>query len=287
MESEPEKTADEMSAPAAETQVPTDQADAKPSAVSDADVADANETSADAAAPAEGQDASDPEASPEGDSAPAETDSAEAAPAAEGEAAVEDPGTDSSASAVGAEAQVPAVNPKFKWYAVHTYSGHENKARLSLLERVKNAEMDEKFGEVLIPTESVVEMVKGQRRTMTRKFYPGYMFVQMDLDDFSFHLVKNTPKITGFLGGNKPVPVKDDEIAGINKQMTEGAAKPKPRISFDEGENIRVTGGPFSNFTGIVEEVRPEKQKLRVLVSIFGRATPVELDFSQVEKTEE
>jgi len=181
-------------------------------------------------------------------------------------------------------AAAPAAPSRLKWYAVHTYSGHENKARLALLERIRNAEMQERFGEVLIPTESVVEMVRGQRRTMTRKFYPGYMFVQMELDEGSFHLVKNTPKITGFLGANKPVPVKDEEIAGINRQITEGASKPKPRITFDEGENIRVTEGPFANFTGIVEEVRPEKQKIRVLVSIFGRATPVEVDFGQVEK---
>lgn len=188
------------------------------------------------------------------------------------------------AASASAAVAAPAPPSRLKWYAVHTYSGHENKARLALLERIRNAEMQERFGEVLIPTESVVEMVRGQRRTMTRKFYPGYMFVQMELDEGSFHLVKNTPKITGFLGGNKPVPVKDDEIAGINRQITEGATKPKPRISFDEGENIRVTEGPFANFTGIVEEVRPEKQKIRVLVSIFGRATPVEVDFGQVEK---
>lgn len=181
------------------------------------------------------------------------------------------------------EAQA-APPSNLKWYAVNTYSGHENKARLGLLERIKSNDMEHRFGEVLVPTESVVEMVKGQRRTTTRKFYPGYMFVHMDLDEHTFHLVKNTPKITGFLGGNKPSPVKDEEIAGINRHMTEGAARPKPKISFDEGESIRVTDGPFSNFTGIVEEVRPEKQKVRVLVSIFGRATPVELDFVQVEK---
>ncbi len=175
-----------------------------------------------------------------------------------------------------------------KWYTVHTYSGHENKARLALLDRIKNASLEPLFGEVLIPTESVVEMVKGQKRTTTRKFYPGYMFVQMDLSDEAYHLVKNTPKITGFLGaekGNKPIPVPESEIAAINIQMTEGAIKPKPKVLFEEGETIRVTDGPFSNFSGIVEEVRPEKQKVRVLVSIFGRATPVELDFSQVEKS--
>jgi len=175
-----------------------------------------------------------------------------------------------------------------KWYTVHTYSGHENKARLALLDRIKNASLEEHFGEVLIPTESVVEMVKGQKRTTTRKFYPGYMFVQMEMSDEAYHLVKNTPKITGFLGaekGNKPIPVPESEIAAINTQMTEGAIKPKPKVLFEEGETIRVIDGPFSNFSGIVEEVRPEKQKVRVLVSIFGRATPVELDFSQVEKS--
>jgi transcription termination/antitermination protein NusG len=174
-----------------------------------------------------------------------------------------------------------------KWYTVHTYSGHENKARLALLERVKNAGLEPMFGEILIPTESVIEMVKGQKRTTTRKFYPGYMFVQMEMNDESYHLVKNTPRITGFLGaekGNKPIPVPEQEILAINTQMTEGAIKPKPKVLFEEGENVRVVEGPFSNFAGIVEEVRPEKQKVRVLVSIFGRATPVELDFSQVEK---
>jgi len=174
-----------------------------------------------------------------------------------------------------------------KWYAVHTYSGHENKARLALQERVRNASLEASFGEILIPTESVIEMVKGQKRTTTRKFYPGYMFVQMDLTDETYHLVKNTPRITGFLGGEKgqrPSPVPESEIAAISTQMTEGAIKPKPKVLFEEGENVRVVDGPFSNFAGIVEEVKPEKQKVRVLVSIFGRATPVELDFAQVEK---
>ena len=171
-----------------------------------------------------------------------------------------------------------------KWYVVHTYSGHENKARLSLQERVKQMGKDTQFGQVLIPTESVLELVKGQRRTTTRKFYPGYMFVQMELNEETFHLVKNTPKITGFLGGQNPTPVRESEIQAINSQMSEGAVKPKPRVSFEEGENVRVIDGPFSNFAGIVEEVKAEKQKVRVLVSIFGRATPVELDFAQVEK---
>jgi transcription termination/antitermination protein NusG len=172
-----------------------------------------------------------------------------------------------------------------KWYVVHTYSGHENKAKLSLLDRVRKASMQEKFGDILIPTDTVVELVKGQKRSTTRKFYPGYMFVQMDLDQGSFHLVKNTPKITGFLGDANPQVVKERDIQNINLQMSEGASRPRARVSFEEAENVRITDGPFANFTGVVVEVKAEKQKVRVNVSIFGRATPVELDFSQVEKS--
>jgi transcriptional antiterminator NusG len=174
---------------------------------------------------------------------------------------------------------------ELRWYVVHTYSGHEARARASLLERAKASGLEELFAEVLIPTESVIEMRKGQRRTTTRKFFPGYMFVKMKLTRESWHLVKGTPKITGFLGGNNPSPVPEREIHAVKRQETEGAAKPKPRVLFEEGETVRVTDGPFSNFSGIVEEVKPEKQKIRVLVSIFGRATPVELDFTQVEKS--
>lgn len=171
-----------------------------------------------------------------------------------------------------------------KWYVVHTYSGHENKAKLSLLDRVRQHNLTGKFGDILIPTDTVVELHKGQKRSTTRKFFPGYMFVQMDLDQETFHLVKNTPKITGFLGGTNPQPVKETEIKSINTAMTEGAAALKPKQSYDEGETVRVTEGPFANFSGAVIEVKSEKQKLRVNLSIFGRATPVELDFSQVEK---
>ena len=172
-----------------------------------------------------------------------------------------------------------------KWYIVHTYSGHENKAKLTLLERVTQMQKDAQFGEVLVPTESVIEIVKGQRRTTTRKFFPGYMFVQMVLDDRTFHLVKNTPKITGFLGGTKPTPVPEREIASRpTSQMTEGAQKPKPRITFEAGETVRVIDGPFANFSATVEEVKAEKQKVSVLRRMFGRATSVELDFAQVEK---
>jgi transcriptional antiterminator NusG len=171
-----------------------------------------------------------------------------------------------------------------KYYVVHTYSGHENKARLSLQERIRQSGLPEQFGEILIPSESVIEVVKGQRRTTTRKLFPGYLLVEIDLNEATYHLVKNTPKITGFLGGTTPVPVRPEEIMQTKTQMTEGLKAPKPKFSFEEGENVRVIDGPFSNFNGTVEEVKPEKQKVRVLVSIFGRATPVELDFAQVEK---
>lgn len=173
---------------------------------------------------------------------------------------------------------------EMKWYVVHTYSGHENRARLALLERIKTSGHQADFGEVLIPTESVMEVVKGQKRTSTRKFYPGYMFVQMNLNDRTFHLVKNTPKITGFLGGTSPTPVPERDITGIHTAMSEGTTKPKPKVVFEQGDNVRVIEGPFANFSATVEDVKPDKQKVRVLVSIFGRATPVELDFAQVEK---
>jgi transcription termination/antitermination protein NusG len=174
---------------------------------------------------------------------------------------------------------------QMKWYIVNTYSGHENKARLTLLERVRNAGLTDLFGDVLVPTESVMEVVKGQRRTTTRKFFPGYMFVQMVLDDRTMHLVKNTPKITGFLGGTKPTPVPDSQITGVQTNMAEGGQKKtKARVTYEVGDTVRVIEGTFANYTATVQEVKPDKQKVKVLVSIFGRATPVELDFTHVEK---
>lgn len=178
----------------------------------------------------------------------------------------------------------PSPTAEKKWYIVHTYSGHENKAKLTLLERVRNANLTEYFGDVLVPTETVMEVLKGQRRTTTRKFFPGYMFVQMVLDDRTFHLVKNTPKITGFLGGTKPTPVPEREITGVQTNMTEGKVKPKARVSFEAGDSVRVIEGPFQNFPAKVEEVKADKQKVRVSLSMFGRPTTVELDFAQVEK---
>jgi transcriptional antiterminator NusG len=196
-----------------------------------------------------------------------------------------------------------------KWYVVHTYSGFENKVKKSIEEYVRQhgddkvefeekddgklarkvAPLSECFGEVLIPMEQVVEMVKGEKKTSKRKFFPGYILVHMQMADATWHMVKSTPKVTGFVGSAKKstdVPaVKDEEVAKLTSQITEGTLKPKPRVQFEDGDQVRVIDGPFSNFNGTVEEVKPEKGKLRVLVSIFGRATPVELDFMQVEKT--
>jgi transcription termination/antitermination protein NusG len=173
-----------------------------------------------------------------------------------------------------------------KWYVVHTYSGFENKAKKSLEEKIKQNGLTEFFGDILIPMENVVEMVKGEKRASKRKFFPGYILVQMELNDRTWHLVKNTPKITGFVGNaTKPPAVSEHEIARLTTQLSEGALKPKPKVEFEEGDNVRVVDGPFSNFNGTVEEVNPDKGRVRVLVSIFGRATPVELDFMQVEKT--
>lgn len=175
---------------------------------------------------------------------------------------------------------------EMKWYVVHTYSGYEAKAKQSLEERAKQMKLGDLIGQVLIPSEQVVEMVGGQRRTTSRKFFPGYILVKMILTEESWHLVKSTPKVTGFVGGmQNPTPIPEEDVDRITQKITEGTLRPKPKIEFEKGENVRVMSGPFANFTGVVEEVRPDKSKLRVMVSIFGRATPVELDFYQVEKT--
>ena len=178
------------------------------------------------------------------------------------------------------------TNPNLKWYIVHAQSGFEAKAKSGLIDGIKRAKMENFFGEILIPTESVVELVKGQKKSTERKFFPGYMMVQMELNDETWHIVKKTARITGFVGNARTPPVvPEDEVMRITNQMVEGAAKAKPKYTFKDGDSVRVIDGPFSNFNGTVEEVKPEKNKLRVLVSIFGRATPVELDFIQVEKS--
>ncbi|NOY70697.1 MAG: transcription termination/antitermination protein NusG [Deltaproteobacteria bacterium] len=172
-----------------------------------------------------------------------------------------------------------------KWYILHVYSGFENKVKINLEERIEASGHPEKFGNVVVPTEQVVELVKGKRKTSNRKFYPGYILIQLDLDEESWHLVKNTAKVTGFLGGrDRPVPITDSEAEKILMRMEAGKSKPKPKFFFDIGDDVRVIDGPFNSFNGTVEDVNPEKGKLKVLVSIFGRATPVELDFVQVSK---
>jgi transcriptional antiterminator NusG len=174
-----------------------------------------------------------------------------------------------------------------KWYVVHTYSGYEGKAKQAIEERMKVHGLGEFLEEILIPSEQVVEMVKGSKRTTNRKFFPGYLLVKMELNDRTYHEIKNTPKVTGFVGGTKnPPAVPEEEVRRITKQLTEGAVRPVPKVEFEKGESVRVSDGPFANFTGVVDEVRPDKGKLRVMVSIFGRSTPVELEFFQVEKAE-
>lgn len=174
---------------------------------------------------------------------------------------------------------------KLRWYVVQAYSGYENKVKASLEERIRQYAMHDQFGEILIPREQVTETRGTAKRVTSRTFYPGYMFVQMNLTDESWHLVKDTPKVSGFVGGRYPTAVPASQINLVAQQVAEGAAKPKPRVVFEQGDHVRVVEGAFANFTGTIEEVKPEKQKVRVLVSIFGRATPVELDYAQVEKT--
>jgi len=174
------------------------------------------------------------------------------------------------------------------WYVVHTYSGYERKAKAALEERIRTLGKQELFGDILVPEESVVELIKGRKKTSARKFFPGYILVQMELNDETWHVVKETPKVTGFVGGsNDPqtIPsVSEKEVSNIHQQVQQGALRPKPKVLFATGESVKVIDGPFQDFTGVVEEVKPEKGKLRVLISIFGRATPIELDLVQVEK---
>lgn len=173
-----------------------------------------------------------------------------------------------------------------KWYIVNVLSGCEGKVKASLEERIRLRKLEEAFGDILIPSENVVQLVKGQKQTTARKFFPGYIFVEMFLNEDTWHLVKGTNKVTGFVGGKtRPTPVPPDEVVRVTQQMAVGAEKPKPKVNFSEGEAVRVVDGPFSNFNGTVEEINLEKGKVKVLVSIFGRPTPVELDFVQVEKS--
>lgn len=172
-----------------------------------------------------------------------------------------------------------------KWYVVHTYAGFEQKAKLSLEDRIKHSNLGDYFAEVLVPSENVIEIRKGQKKMKNRKFFPSYILVKMKLSDEAWLLVKGTPKVTGFVGsGKNPPSIPEDEVKKITQQIDEGQLKPKLQVIFEKGDSVRVIDGPFNTFNGTVEEVNPEKGRLKVLVSIFGRATPVELEFSQVEK---
>ena len=172
-----------------------------------------------------------------------------------------------------------------KWYVVHVYSGHEQKVKIALEEKIQASKYPEKFVEILIPTENIVELVNGKKKESTRKFYPGYILVRMYLDNDTWHIVNSTQKVTGFLGGkNKPAPISDKEAKNIVDKMQQGKEKPQPKYFFEFGDEVRVVDGPFANFNGTVEDVSPDKEKVKVLVSIFGRATPVELNFIQVSK---
>jgi transcriptional antiterminator NusG len=172
-----------------------------------------------------------------------------------------------------------------KWYIIHTYSGFEQKVKNAILDRAKSMGLEDLIAEVLVPTEMVEEMVKGERKLSARKFYPGYVLVRMELTDASWHLVKDTPKVTGFVGSKtEPVAIPEEDAAKIINQIQEGVLKPKPKIKFETGDKVQVIDGPFSNFTGVVDEVRADRGRVRVMISVFGRPTPVELEFTQLEK---
>ncbi len=186
-----------------------------------------------------------------------------------------------------AAALAPPVNPDLRWYVVHAYSGMEKAVERNIIERINRAGMQDKFGRILVPMEEVVEVKNGQKKTTERKFFPGYVLVEMIMGDDTWHLVKHTNKVTGFVGGakNRPSPISEAEVAKIVNQMQEGTEKPRHKVEFVVGEYVRVKDGPFTDFNGSVEDVNYDKSKVRVSVTIFGRATPVELEFSQIEKT--
>ena len=181
----------------------------------------------------------------------------------------------------------PPAHPDMRWYVVHAYSGMEKAVERNITERIQQAGMQAKFGRILVPTEEVVEMKNGQKKTTERRFFPGYVLVEMIMDDESWHLIKHTNKVTGFVGGarNRPTPISAADVEKIVSQMRQGSDKPRHKVEFMVGEFVRVKDGPFTDFNGTVEEVNYEKNKMRVSVTIFGRATPVELEFGQVEKT--
>jgi len=195
--------------------------------------------------------------------------------------------TDVAENSVPQSMAAPAANPDLRWYVVHAYSGMEKTVERNILERIARSGMQTKFGRILVPMEEVVEVKNGQKRTTERKFFPGYVLVEMIMDDDTWHLIKHTNKVTGFVGGtkNRPAPISEAEVMKIVNQMQEGTEKPRHKVEFVVGEFVRVKEGPFTDFNGSVEDVNYEKSKVRVAVTIFGRSTPVELEFSQIEKT--
>ena len=200
---------------------------------------------------------------------------------------VETPSTETLAPEAAGAAPVAPANPDLRWYVVHAYSGMEKAVERNIVERITRAGMQAKFGRILVPMEEVVEIKNGQRKTTERKFFPGYVLVEMIMDDETWHLVKHTNKVTGFVGGakNRPSPISEAEVMKIVNQMQEGTEKPRHKVEFVVGEYVRVKDGPFTDFNGSVEDVNYDKSKVRVAVTIFGRSTPVELEFSQIEKT--
>lgn len=172
-----------------------------------------------------------------------------------------------------------------KWYVIHTYSGFENNVKTSVQERIKNAGLEEFVFQILVPTEEVVEVRKGKKRISSRKFFPGYVIIEMEMNDDIWYVIKNTPKVTGFLGGVKdPTPLMDEEIEHLLQQIEGRATRLRPKVEFEKGEVVRVVQGPFTNFTGVIDEVNAERGKMKVMVSIFGRGTPLEVEFTQVER---
>jgi len=192
---------------------------------------------------------------------------------------------DEEQNTAGPVADVSSANPNMKWYIIHTYSGFEKKVRESLESRIQAFGLQEKIGKVLIPTEPVTEIRGGKKYTVERMFYPGYVLVQMDMDDHVWHVVKSTPRVTGFVGtGQQPTPLSDDEVNQIVYRVDTGKDKPKVKVKFEKNETVRITDGPFANFNGTVDDINEDRETLKVMVTIFGRATPVELEFGQVEK---
>ena len=191
----------------------------------------------------------------------------------------------SAQSAKGGQASKEAPAPKMQWYVVHTYSGYESAVKAQLNERVRAAGREHQLGEILVPAEQVIELVKGKKRTTTRNLFPGYILVEMELTDDTWHLINSTPKVTGFVGGGtNPPAISQEEVRKIVQQIEEGATRPKAKVAFEVGEQVKIIDGPFADFNGVVEEIRPDKGTLKVSISIFGRSTSVEMELVQVEK---